>query len=459
MIERGFILILDRLFSEISTAYSGGLWKNVTHTARRILEEILNRVQIDVLNEQPIRDLKDLLEHIDSLNKKSERFPQRLIAKMWFIKKIGDAGSHSRHEVTADDAKRSREDVEEIASFVIRKFVIDDFKHILDKPDLEISIADDLSSLIFKYKGNNLKIDNPVLLYESCSGGNEIFGFAKKDFATRNYLDTHNQSYSIAKSLGHRNRINYNGVNIVWDQDQCPWPPSIDSLLVARTILSNNELKNILSNVSSVAEIGCGTAFISAIVCKHFRIERLILTDLSDSILNLANFNILTNCANQKIIPLKGNALLPLMVNDLQCDILFANPPYLVTGGQLEAFSSTRSTGLLEELIKGFWHYSRYLILNYSSCSVNRIKDILHKNDVQLNEKVIASKKVPFRIPGSDTSDLNELKHQHLIIDLEDENDRRDNPCLCNDNRGFRYWHEIYLSIFTLNNDYKKETF
>jgi len=453
MIVNEFIVTLDKLLSEIDRALIEGSWKTVTHATRRTLEEILIRVTKDILDESPSNNLHNLLKHIDKINKKTELFPQRLIARMWFVKKIGDAGSHGGHEVTEDDAKRSKDDIEEIVSYVIKTFVIDDFKHMFDRPDLDIVITDDLSKLVFKYKGNNLKINNPVLLYESCRGGNEIFGFDKEEYATRNFLDTHDQRDSVAKTLGHRNRIHYNGVNIVWDQDQCAWPPSIDSLLIASTILSNNELKNILSDVSSIAEVGCGTGFVSAIICKHFSIEHLILTDLDDSILNLANFNVRINCSDQNIIPLKGNALLPFMINNLQCDVLFANPPYLVTGGQLETFSSTRSTGLLEELISGFWQYSKYLILNYSSCSLNRISDIQQKIGVKLNEQVLASKKVPFRIPGSNIKDIDELKRERLIIDLEDQGDRKENPHLCDDNRGFRYWHEIYVSIFTQNTD------
>jgi len=275
----------------------------------------------------------------------------------------------------------------------------------------------------------------------------------KREAYARNFLDTHDLGESVTKVLGHRNRIDYNGINIVWDQDQCAWPPSIDSLLIASTILSNSELKNMFNNVSSITEMGCGTGFVSAVVCKHFGIERLILTDLKESVLNLAKSNVRINCPNQNITSLKGNALLPLTINNLECDIIIANPPYLVTESgptkQLEISSSTRSTGLLEELLMGFWRYSKFLILNYSSCSLNRIRDIRQKTGVQLNEKVLACKKVPFRIPGSNTNDLDELKHQNLIIDLEDENDRKENPNLCNDNRGFRYWHEIYLSVFS----------
>jgi len=185
MIEHEFILVLNKLFAEINTAYNEGLWKNVTHTARRILEEILTRVTIDIIDKSPDKNLHNLLGHIKKINKNKKLFPQRLILRMNFVKDIGDLGSHGGNEVFEEDAKRSKEDIEEIASFVTKNFVIDDFRHILDNPDLEIIIANDLSNLVFKYKGNNLKINNPVLLYESCRGGNKIFGFDKKDFATR----------------------------------------------------------------------------------------------------------------------------------------------------------------------------------------------------------------------------------------------------------------------------------
>jgi len=447
------------LVLEIDEALTSGSWRTAANKSRCVLEAVLQRLQREVLR----IDTKERNLH-NTINSDGIKglFPKRLIGRMWYVKEIGDAGSHEEYGnnenylVTEEDARRAYLDIVELVAFVNDQYVVRNLSNILDHPKLSVVVEEDLTSLLFRYKSNNLiMISNPVLLLETCSGPNAHFGFSKDGYATANLFESkRNESRVVKENMGSRNLINFGSIRVVWDDSYCEWPPSIDSLFTGSVILSPGFLADLLGRSSSFAEIGCGTGFVSALVCKNFRIHQLYLTDLHDRILEIARFNVHANCPDQRMITKTGYGFLPLRLANIRCDVIFSNPPYLIKGEDLETDSPTRTTGLLDELLMDFWQYSESLVLNYSSCSLRHMKSILERlnsQGISLKERLVSRKKVPFRIPRTTEEELDVLSNQGLIIDLEDPNHRCRNDDLCKDNRGFRFWHEIFVSVFSID--------
>lgn len=441
---------LAALFAEAEMAMNRLAWGTATHTCRKILEELAKyawayKLYKDASEIEKQKSLKNLLEPLE------KAVPKRLYVRMWFVKGLGDVGSHQGHMLTQEDAETAYAFITELYDYLVSD---PPFSFMIENPRIEIDVSKDLNQLEFVYKNQHLRIQEPVLLWESQGGRDSIFAFDEQhsDYATQNFLEGKELTKSFRKWLGRCNRIHFGDIVILWDDRFCPWPPAIDSLFVGSCLLHDNDLSHLMHKCTSFAEIGCGTGFLSTLFCRYFEIKKVVMTDIEQTILDLAEFNLKSNCPDVDAQVLLGDGHKPLLVNDLECDVIVANPPYLTIGG-LKTGSATRSTGLLEELLINFWQYSPSLVLNYSSCSRLRMNAVLStqvKKGYELHERVISRKFVPFRIPGATRDDLFTLVSEGGLIDLQDESDRNAHQDLCNDNRGFRYWHEILVSIFNL---------
>lgn len=199
--------------------------------------------------------------------------------------------------------------------------------------------------------------------------------------------------------------------------------------------------------------MGCGTGFVSSVVCKSFDVDGLWLTDIHERILDLAEFNVRRNVPDQHIVRKRGPGLRAFNFGPNSFDVIFANPPYVrVNPDEVEASHSTRSTGLLEEVLQDFWRYARALVLNYSSCCEDAVDSLLclgRRDGTAVEQRVVGRRPVPFRVVGISRDELGTLAGQGRLIDLEVQEQREKWPDLVADNRGYRFWHEVVLAVFT----------
>jgi hypothetical protein len=70
---------------------------------------------------------------------------------------------------------------------------------------------------------------------------------------------------------------------------------------------------------------------------------------------------------------------------------------------------------------------------------------------VHIEQRIVGRRAVPFRVVGISGEELSTLSGQGRLIDLQVPEQRDTWPTLMADNRGYRFWHEVILAVFTAN--------
>lgn len=426
-----------------------------THECRKALEFIARYVYAEILHE-PFSPKKDGLDNAIKAGCFRDVWPPLLRGKIAIVKELGDQGSHANPVTTEREAVEAHNALCEIAAYFQENFVERELAVLVERSPLRIDVATDLSRITFKRAdGQSLSVDRPLLLLETLTGRNKAFRFSDVSLETPNGFAAHELGTQILKLIGNANLIAFGDTEVLWDESYSEWPPSIDSLFSASLMLGDSGLRETLAGCKRFAEVGCGTAFISSVVCRNHPVESLCLTDIHDKVLDLAEFNVRRNAPKQAIVRKRGPGLRAFKFRPGSFDAVFANPPYIqVNPDEVESAHATRSTGLLDEIVQDFWRYSKRLILNYSSCCASAVEDILARltdEGVEVERRIVGRRAVPFRVVGMSGEELSTLSGQGRLIDLESPEQRARWPLLMADNRGYRFWHEVILAVFTAN--------
>lgn len=428
-----------------------GEYDAVAHECRKALEFIASYMYAEVIH-KPYRPK----EGLDGAIKAScfrDLWPPLLRGKIALVKELGDQGSHANPPTTEREAAEAFDAIHEIADFFRERFVERGLAALVERSPLRIEVATDLREITFTLPGGRLSVARPVLLLESLAGRNKAFRFSDARLATPNPFSEHTLSTLVLNTMGDANLIRFGDTEVLWDGSYSEWPPSIDSLFSAPLLLQEPALQEILTGCGAFAEVGCGTGFISSIVCSAYRIQELCLTDIHERVLMLAEFNVRRNVPTQVITKKRGPGLRAFNLAHNTFDVVFANPPYIrLNPDEVESVHSTRSTGLLDELLQEFWRYSRHLVLNYSSCCESAVQSMLagtRGEGVLLEQRIVGRRAVPFRVVDISADEIAILSSQGRLIDLEVPEQQDRWPSLLADNRGYRFWHEVILAIFT----------
>ena len=191
-----------------------------------------------------------------------------------------------------------------------------------------------------------------------------------------------------------------------------------------------------------------------------------MFSDITSSAVELAAYNTKIqlkkfNKPNLKIIKRVGNGLSVLASpftlpqsqqqyhhpNNKMFDLIISTPPYIpMFQRSLPITSPVEGTGLLQEIIRHFSHFSNELILGISHIAepdlhrtVQLLKDL---NDIRLNVTCLNGDGfwAPFRIPWIEQDHLDQLvKERNLSI----------GPPPNEHSRGLKYWHKIKVFSIT----------
>lgn len=424
-----------------------------THECRKALEFIARYMYAEVIH-KPYSSREGLDAAIKA-NCFRDLWPPLLRGKIGLIKELGDQGSHANAATTEREAVEAFDALREVADFFREHFVERGLPALVERSRLRIEVATDLHELTYTLAGGRLTITQPILLLESLAGRNKVFRFSDSRLETPNRFAEHALGNQVLNVMGDATLIGFGDTEVLWDGSYSEWPPSIDSLFSASLLLHEPALQEVLAGCRAFAEVGCGTGFISSLVCRAYKIEELCLTDLHDRVLTLAEFNVRRNVPEQLITRKRGPGLRAFNLAPNSFDVIFANPPYIrVNPDEVESVHSTRSTGLLDEVLQDFWRYANCLVLNYSSCCEDAVKGILARlrgGSVHVEQRIVGRRAVPFRVVGMSGDDLGTLSGQGRLIDLQVPEQGEAWPTLMADNRGYRFWHEVILAVFTAN--------
>ncbi len=181
--------------------------------------------------------------------------------------------------------------------------------------------------------------------------------------------------------------VKYDGVSVQWDNSHIDvWGPSIDTILFAKAL--RKLLKN---NFKSVAEIGCGSGFLSKyILSKNKSIKSILINDLNPYAIKCAMDNIKDSRANFYA----GNGL--KKIQGQKFDLLICNPPYVPRPKSIDD-NQYEGVSLLNHLIHEGQKYltsNGILITNISSLCW----DIIFKKKPKMKLKIIEKMKVPLKV-------------------------------------------------------------
>ncbi|MBS3094742.1 class I SAM-dependent methyltransferase [Candidatus Pacearchaeota archaeon] len=219
--------------------------------------------------------------------------------------------------------------------------------------------------------------------------------------------------------------VEYAGVSTLWDNThRGVWCPSIDTLLFAKC------LKKVLEKRSfdDVAEIGCGSGFLSKFVLSKGKIKSIVINDLNQYAIKSAKDNIEDKRAKFFI----GDGL--KLIQKKKFDLLICNPPYVPREESIDD-NPYEGIGLLNHLIHDGQKYLKpngIIITNISSLCWS----IVLKEKSKMKMDLLGKMKVPLKINNilNNKSWLEYLKKLGLKKDFHD---------------GYEYWQEINIVAFT----------
>jgi methylase of polypeptide subunit release factors len=329
---------------------------------------------------------------------------------------------------------------------------------------LEILLDDKLKKISFRKDTHILNINRPILLLESLSGDNQKFKLGDKATIkpTNNYFEQCLFKEDIQNLMGDNTIVRFGNVKICWDKGYSEWPPSIDALFTAKNIIHSKEIQKICKvNDFSLGEIGTGSGFISSVFAKYYHPKSIIVTDTEKKCVQLAKKNVRANRKNfTRILGLSGAGIEPLRKDKVPkpLKLLVLTAPYVPNeSNDDDPFETVISNGLLLNVLDAFsTDWAMHLLITYSSVGINEFNNGYKLLEKKLKEKVekkdIDSLWVPFRVKKVSVRQIENLVNANLILDLEKKNipvNDSELKLFKTDNRGFRYWHKLLITLFT----------
>jgi hypothetical protein len=124
--------------------------------------------------------------------------------------------------------------------------------------------------------------------------------------------------------------VRYDGVQVTWAPHLYPkvWTANIDTVFFARW------LKPALVGVSTIAEVGTGSGFLTKFALRHGQIDRAVASDINLQALRCASDAIaeLEHSTNVSLVNPQAND--PTLGFEGAFDVLMCNPPYIPRPGE-----------------------------------------------------------------------------------------------------------------------------
>lgn len=217
--------------------------------------------------------------------------------------------------------------------------------------------------------------------------------------------------------------IEYDGVSTFWNSSHVNvWCPSIDTLLFAKALR-----KIAKGSFKAVAEIGCGSGFLSKyVLAKNKKIKSILINDLNPYAVKCARDNIKDKRARFQA----GNGL--KLIRGKKFDLLICNPPY-VPRPQSISDNPYEGIGLLNHLIHNGQQYlskGGILLTNVSSLCW----DMIFRKKPKMKMTVLESMKVPLKVN-------NILNSKPWIAHLKKCGLKKQYR------KGYEYWQEINIVV------------
>lgn len=123
--------------------------------------------------------------------------------------------------------------------------------------------------------------------------------------------------------------VEYAGVSVFWDEThKNVWCPSIDTILYASALIEVLKMKRAFGRV---AEIGCGSGFLSKLCLKKkINLKSLIVNDLNRFAVKCA----MDNIVDDRALFTCGDGL--RKISGQKFDLLICNPPYVPRKGSID---------------------------------------------------------------------------------------------------------------------------
>ncbi len=222
----------------------------------------------------------------------------------------------------------------------------------------------------------------------------------------------------------HRPRIvEYGGVSVFWDHSHFNvWCPSIDTVLFAKGMEKIFKKKNTFKRV---AEIGCGSGFLSKYALKKCPgIKSILINDINPFAVKCA----MDNIKDKRALFYTGDGM--EKIKGEKFDLLICNPPYIPRSSSIDD-NPYEGVDLLNHLIHRGEQYLNpggVIILNVSSLC----KDIVLKKKPAMKMEVLGKMKVPLKVN-------NVLNNKAWLNYLTKHGLKK------NSKNGYEYWQELFI--------------
>lgn len=264
------------------------------------------------------------------------------------------------------------------------------------KSNLQVDIEAFFKSISFKTADHHLHIKNPPLMWPcNCDMHNT---------KSQCPVHSHEGSEILSTLFSHcLVNLNYDGLDLLWKQNNHLWPPSIDVGVLFAFI--DRDLENLQNNgsIKKVLDVGSGTGVLGIYFGKKLRaIEEIHYSDwlLTPLIFSFLNHNLCFGLKNEPIgIYHMANKFDQI---DDQYDLTICNPPYLpiIEGTEhLHQIQTVSGVDLLKAYIQKAPKLSDRNYIIFSELAFDIVKEEAKKEKVQL-EQLGYWKEVPFRLPS-----------------------------------------------------------
>jgi SAM-dependent methyltransferase len=230
--------------------------------------------------------------------------------------------------------------------------------------------------------------------------------------------------------------VRYDDVAVSWSPHIYPrvWCPSIDTVFFARG------LKPYLSDATSVAEIGCGSGYLTKFALHHGPgVRRAVASDINLDALRCASDAINGSARRASVSLINPQPDDPTVGFAGQFDVVFCNPPYIPRPGErndnpyegLDLIAKLASRG--QQLLTD----DGVMLLNISTLSSDRPLQWLADSGWQLTE--LERMTVPLKV-NAVTSGVTDESRDWLAY-LQERGMTQPRA----DHDGYRYWHDLRL--------------
>ncbi len=160
---------------------------------------------------------------------------------------------------------------------------------------------------------------------------------------------------------------------------------SVDSLLLYDFVN--------LKEVTGIADLGAGSGIIGILLAKKYLNARIALFEIQDSLISLAEKNVVTNNLENRVKVIKCDLrTLPAFPSSHRYDLVVANPPFrrlqsgLINVGEERAVARHEIKLRLPELVDAASSLLRAkgrVNMIYNPCRLSELIDILRRRDIE----------------------------------------------------------------------------